>query len=47
MVQKNAQIMQLDLICTKNYMKMRLKTYLYATKKMPVVTELSRTKLQN
>ena len=32
MVQKNAQIMQLDLRCTKEFMKMRLNTYLYATK---------------
>ena len=36
MVQKSAQIMQLDLICTKIFMKMRLNTYLYAPKNRPI-----------
>ena len=37
MVQKNAQIMQLDLRCTKIFMKMRLNTYLYATKNRLII----------
>ena len=41
MVQKNAQIMQLDLRCTKNFMKMRLNTDLYATKNQLIISFIS------